>query len=107
MQIVSGITAFIFIGAYNTFGNFAPFYQIGAAALLDGATKRVQLLPMLIFNYFFNTIYITIGFFEAFWDRITGRSTKWIKTKRFRNKNGETILHAKNLRDSSNRVGKD
>lgn len=106
MQIVAGITAFVFIGAYNTFGNFAPFYQIGVAALLDGATKRVQLLPMLIFNYFFNTIYITIGFFEAFWDRLTGRSTKWIKTKRFRNKNGGTPLHTKNLRDSSNRIGK-
>ncbi len=106
MQIVAGVTAFIFIGAYNTFGNFAPFYQIGVAALLDGATKRVQLLPMLIFNYFFNTIYITIGFFEAFLDRLTGRSTKWIKTKRFRNKNGGAPLHTKNFRGSSNRIGK-
>lgn len=106
MQIVAGVTAFIFIGAYNTFGNFAPFYQIGVAALLDGATKRVQLLPMLIFNYFFNTIYITIGFFEAFLDRLTGRSTKWIKTKRFRNKNGGAPLHTKNFRGSSNRIRK-
>jgi cellulose synthase/poly-beta-1,6-N-acetylglucosamine synthase-like glycosyltransferase len=84
MQIIGGALAVIFVGAYNTFGNFAPFYQIGIAALLDGATKRVLLLPMLIFNYFFNTWYITIGFFEAVVDKITGRSATWLKTKRFR-----------------------
>jgi cellulose synthase/poly-beta-1,6-N-acetylglucosamine synthase-like glycosyltransferase len=84
MQIVGGAIAVIFVGAYNTFGNFAPFYQIGIAALLDGATKRVLLLPMLIFNYFFNTWFITIGFFEALVDKITGRRATWVKTKRFR-----------------------
>ena len=52
MQIIAGVFAVIFVGAYNTFGNFAPFYQIGIAALLDGATKRVLLLPMLIFIIF-------------------------------------------------------
>ena len=91
MQIIAGVFAIIFVGAYNTFGNFAPFYQIGIAALLDGATKRVLLLPMLIFNYFFNTWYIAIGFFEAVVDRITGRSATWLKTKRFRKADSEVI----------------
>ena len=91
MEIIAGVFAIIFIGAYNTFGNFAPFYQIGIAALLDGATKRVLLLPMLIFNYFFNTWYIAIGFFEAVVDRITGRSATWLKTKRFRKQDREVI----------------
>jgi len=91
MQIIAGVFAIIFVGAYNTFGNFAPFYQIGIAALLDGATKRVLLLPMLIFNYFFNTWYIAIGFFEAVVDRITGRSATWLKTKRFRKADSKVI----------------
>jgi cellulose synthase/poly-beta-1,6-N-acetylglucosamine synthase-like glycosyltransferase len=91
MQIIAGVFAIIFVGAYNTFGNFAPFYQIGIAALLDGATKRVLLLPMLIFNYFFNTWYIAIGFFEAVVDIVTGRSVKWLKTKRFRKQDSEVI----------------
>jgi cellulose synthase/poly-beta-1,6-N-acetylglucosamine synthase-like glycosyltransferase len=91
MQIIAGVFAILFVGAYNTFGNFAPFYQIGIAALLDGATKRVLLLPMLIFNYFFNTWYITIGFFEAVVDIVTGRSVKWLKTKRFRKQDSEVI----------------
>jgi cellulose synthase/poly-beta-1,6-N-acetylglucosamine synthase-like glycosyltransferase len=91
MQIIAGVFAILFVGAYNTFGNFAPFYQIGIAALLDGATSRVLLLPMLIFNYFFNTWYITIGFFEAVVDIVTGRSVKWLKTKRFRKQDSEII----------------
>jgi len=97
INIFGGIMAFIFVGAYNTFGNFAPFYQIGIAALLDGATDRILLLPMLMFNYFLNTFYISIGFFEAVVDRITGRNTKWTKTQRFRNKNSKAPQHVKNL----------
>jgi cellulose synthase/poly-beta-1,6-N-acetylglucosamine synthase-like glycosyltransferase len=97
MQIIAGISAFIFVGACNTFGNFAPFYQIGIAALLDGATSRVLLLPLLIFNYFFNTYYITIGFFEALVDKITCRNIEWAKTGRFRNKNSEAPQHVKDL----------
>jgi len=84
MDILVGVSAFIFVAAYNTFGNFAPFYQIGIASLLDGGTNRVLLLPMLIFNFFFNSWYIVIGFFEAAIDIVTGRSVKWLKTVRFR-----------------------
>jgi cellulose synthase/poly-beta-1,6-N-acetylglucosamine synthase-like glycosyltransferase len=91
MQIIAGVFAVIFVGAYNTFGNFAPFYQIGIAELLDGATKRVLLLPMLIFNYFFNTWFIAIGFFEAVIDKITGRKAIWLKTKRFRKAGSEAV----------------
>lgn len=84
MDILVGVSAFIFVGAYNTFGNFAPFYQIGIASMLDGGTNRVLLLPMLIFNFFFNGWYIAIGFSEAVVDKVTGRSVKWLKTTRFR-----------------------
>ncbi len=97
MQILAGAAPFLFVGAYNTFGNFAPFYQIGIAALLDGATRRILLLPMLIFNYFFNTFYITVGFFEAIVDRFTGRRTEWTKTARFRTADSEAPQHIKDL----------
>jgi len=105
MQIMAGIIAFVFVGAYNTFGNFAPFYQIGIASLLDGAKSRVLLLPMLLFNYFFNTYFIAIGFFEALVDKVTGRSARWIKTIRFRDKNREAPGHLKDLRRPDGRTG--
>jgi cellulose synthase/poly-beta-1,6-N-acetylglucosamine synthase-like glycosyltransferase len=84
MEILSGVFFLIFLGAYNTFGNFAPFYQIGTACLLDGATHRILLLPYIIFNFFFNMWYIFRGFLDAIVDAITRRKTHWHKTKRFR-----------------------
>ncbi|HTG00540.1 MAG TPA: glycosyltransferase [Nitrospirota bacterium] len=84
MELFSGLLFLIFLGAYNNFGNFAPFYQVGTACLLDGATQRILLLPFLIFNFFFNLWYITRGFFDALIDVVTWRKAKWQKTERFR-----------------------
>jgi cellulose synthase/poly-beta-1,6-N-acetylglucosamine synthase-like glycosyltransferase len=92
MPFIAGIAAFIFVGAYNTFGNFAPFYQVGIASLLDSATSRILLLPFLLFNYFLNTWYISVGFFEAIVDRLTGRTAKWHKTKRYRSDDTDNVL---------------
>ncbi len=84
MEIFSGIFFLIFLGAYNSFGNFAPFYQVGTACLLDGAAQRILLLPYLIFSFFFNMWYISRGFCDACIDMVTWRKTKWHKTERFR-----------------------
>ncbi|SMD01653.1 glycosyltransferase family 2 protein [Sporomusa malonica] len=84
MQIVSGLGFLLFIGAYSTFGNFAPFYQVGTACFLDGTPQRILLLPLLIFNFFFNMWYISKGFADAVIDVITSRKTIWQKTERFR-----------------------
>jgi cellulose synthase/poly-beta-1,6-N-acetylglucosamine synthase-like glycosyltransferase len=84
MELFSSVFFLIFIGAYNNFGNFAPFYQVGTACLLDGAAQRILLLPFLFFNFFFNMWYIAEGFLDACIDTITWRKTKWQKTERFR-----------------------
>ncbi len=84
MEIFSGILFLVFLGAYNNFGNFAPFYQVGTACLLDGAAQRILLLPFLIFSFFFNMWYISKGFLDSCIDLITWRKTKWHKTERFR-----------------------
>ncbi|WP_456392946.1 glycosyltransferase [Persephonella sp.] len=71
-------------GIFSGFGNFAPFYQIGVGAFLDGLYKRVALLPFLFFNFFFNTFYITYGFIEAVAGILGNREIKWHKTERYR-----------------------
>ena len=83
MEIL-GKSFFIFTIAFNTFGNFAPFYEIGLGAILDGATYRIFLLPLLLFNFFFNIWYSSLGFLDALIDIITKRETIWDKTERFR-----------------------
>lgn len=69
--------------AFNAFGNFAPFYQIGAAGLLDGARERIQLLPFLFFAFLFNAWTVTLGIASAIVDIVQRRIPQWEKTVRF------------------------
>ena len=92
MEIFAGIFFLVFIGVYNTFGNFAPFYQVGTACLLDGMRQRILLLPHLIFSFYFYMWYISRGFFDAVLDRVLRRRAKWEKTARFRSEDIEKDL---------------
>ncbi|MDR3348382.1 MAG: glycosyltransferase [Acidaminococcales bacterium] len=86
MEIFAGVFFLVFIGVYNTFGNFAPFYQVGTGCLLDGMKQRTLLIPFLLFNFYFYMWYTSRGFADALLDRITLRRTTWQKTARFRAK---------------------
>jgi len=83
MDILAGWWVLLFIGAYTSFGNFAPFYEIGTGLMLDGVKGEPLLLPLLMFNYYFYMWYISLGFMDAVADTLTGRKVKWAKTKRF------------------------
>jgi cellulose synthase/poly-beta-1,6-N-acetylglucosamine synthase-like glycosyltransferase len=84
MELLWGMLLVPFVVAYNTFGNFAPFFQIGAATLLDGQTYRVRLLPALLFYFLLNLWNINSGFLEAVVDRFRDRHVDWHKTRRGR-----------------------
>ncbi len=86
MDIFSGWWVLLFIGTYCSFGNFAPFYEIGVALMLDGMRGEVFLLPLLLFNFYFYMWAITQGFFDAVWDMLTKRKVTWAKTVRFNKK---------------------
>ena len=87
MNIFSGWWVLLFIGSYCSFGNFAPFYEIGVALTLDGVKGEVFLLPLMLFNFYFYLWAITQGFFDAIWDILTKRKVVWAKTSRFNKKN--------------------
>ena len=84
MQIIESVFVFLFVASYNSFGNFAPFYQIGTASLLDGVSHRIRLLPFLMFYFLLNIWTISSGFFMALLDRLQHRTAEWEKTQRFR-----------------------
>ena len=73
-----------FAVGYNAFGNFAPFYQVGVAGVLDGMRERMFLLPYLFFMFLFNSWAVTLGALDAVVDVAGGRVPTWEKTKRFR-----------------------
>lgn len=85
MDLFAGWWVLLFIGAYSSFGNFAPFYEIGSSLILDGLKREVMLLPLLMFNFYFYMWHISLGFLDAIADLVTKRKVKWAKTKRFVN----------------------
>lgn len=85
IDLFEGIWLLTYIGIFNSFGNFAPFYQIGTGLLLDGVEDDVLLLPLLLLNFYFYMYYISRGFFDAIVDVCTRRTVTWDKTKRFVN----------------------
>jgi cellulose synthase/poly-beta-1,6-N-acetylglucosamine synthase-like glycosyltransferase len=84
MSILNSVLVFLFVATYSAFGNFAPFYQIATASLLDGVTHRIRLLPFLMFYFLLNIWTVTTGFFQAIGDRFFRRRAEWEKTSRFR-----------------------
>ncbi len=83
MDVFAGYWVIFFIGVYSSFGNFAPFFQIGTALIIDGIRGEAYLLPLLMFNFYFYMWNISLGFLDAVADLITHRRVKWVKTIRF------------------------
>jgi cellulose synthase/poly-beta-1,6-N-acetylglucosamine synthase-like glycosyltransferase len=83
MQILESALVFLFVAAYSSFGNFAPFYQIGTAALIDGVSDRLRLLPFMTFYFLLNVLTTTVGFFQALGDHVLRRDVGWAKTEHF------------------------
>ncbi|MGB6865080.1 MAG: glycosyltransferase family 2 protein [Candidatus Aminicenantaceae bacterium] len=90
MQIFESLFLFLLVIAYNTFGNIAPFNQLGIAALIDGSTHRIRLLPLLFFVFLFNLWSSSLGFVNAVFDLLFKREIRWQKTERFRDATGRS-----------------
>lgn len=73
--------AFIIVNAY---GNFAPFFEVGSATLLDGGHRRLWLLPYMAFAFVFNVWAVVGGLKDALLDVAREGTPKWEKTERFR-----------------------
>jgi cellulose synthase/poly-beta-1,6-N-acetylglucosamine synthase-like glycosyltransferase len=84
VQIFESIFIFLAVSGFNLFGNFAPFYQIGTALIIDGFTDRIKLLPFIIFTFLFNLYNCTLGSVDAIIDQFKKREIIWAKTERFR-----------------------
>lgn len=86
MDIFAAWWALWFLSAYNAYGNFAPFYEIGTALIIDGVDRDIRLLPLMIFSFYFYLWYSSLGFIDSIIDIITRRRIKWAKTQRFAKK---------------------
>lgn len=76
--------ALMFVG-YQIFGNQATFFELGIAALLDGMSRRVLLMPCNLFNFFASTSAICKALLRFYTGKVWGTGgPRWYKTRRFR-----------------------
>jgi cellulose synthase/poly-beta-1,6-N-acetylglucosamine synthase-like glycosyltransferase len=84
VQIGGGLTV-LALGAFTTLGNFAAFFEIAAAARLDGSRQRIRLLPLTLFGFTVSLISVS----QAAWQQAQeslfgGAELVWDKTERSR-----------------------
>jgi cellulose synthase/poly-beta-1,6-N-acetylglucosamine synthase-like glycosyltransferase len=73
----------LLVSTFNTVGNFAAFFQIAAAARLDGTRERIRMLPFMFLGFLVSTFAVgRAALSRSSWLR--GRPLTWQKTERHR-----------------------
>ncbi|MGH9646360.1 MAG: glycosyltransferase [Bryobacteraceae bacterium] len=84
MEIGGGVTV-LALGAFTTLGNFAAFYEIAAAARLDGSGNRIRLLPLTLFGFTVSLISVSHAVWQQVGESFFGSAELvWHKTERAR-----------------------
>jgi cellulose synthase/poly-beta-1,6-N-acetylglucosamine synthase-like glycosyltransferase len=77
---------------YSFVGNFAPFFEVGIGAYLDGRTRAQWLIPLLIFTFLYNIPICTKAFIDLLVSKIFGKNCNhWTKTVHSGNGNSYII----------------
>jgi len=80
-QLINALWLFMPLSFYSIIGNFAPFFEIGIGAYLDGRTRIQWLIPLLLFAYLYNVLICTKAFLDLCVAKILRRSqSDWAKT---------------------------
>ena len=69
---------------YGTLGNFAAFFEIVIAVLIDGNRRRLRLLPFNMLGFLVSLFAISGAVWSLLLDRILNREMVWDKTIRYR-----------------------
>jgi cellulose synthase/poly-beta-1,6-N-acetylglucosamine synthase-like glycosyltransferase len=69
---------------YGTLGNFAAFFEIVVAVLIDGNRRRLRLLPFNLLGFFISLFSISQAVWSLMLDALLKREMVWDKTVRYR-----------------------
>jgi len=69
------------IAFYSSVGNFAPFFEVGIGAYLDGRSRTCWIIPLLLLTFMFNMLICTKALIDLCISKITGKKRHaWSKT---------------------------
>lgn len=83
-SLLSQLIPVLALMAYGTLGNFAAFFEIVVAVLIDGNRKRLRLLPFNLLGFFISLFAISGAIWSQIIDSIFKREMVWDKTLRYR-----------------------
>ena len=68
------------VSFYSFVGNFAPFFEVGIGAYLDGRTRIQWLAPLLLLAFLYNIPICTKAFLDVIAAKTFGAKQDWAKT---------------------------
>lgn len=69
------------VSLYSFVGNFAPFFEVGIGAYLDGRKRLHWLAPLLIFAFFYNMLICSKALIDVLVGMAKGKVGNWEKTE--------------------------
>jgi cellulose synthase/poly-beta-1,6-N-acetylglucosamine synthase-like glycosyltransferase len=87
-QVINTFWFFVPVSFYIFVGNFAPFFEVGIGAYLDGRTRIQWLIPLLLFVSLYNIFICTKALLDLFAAKILRKNqSNWAKTRHLGNGN--------------------
>ena len=83
-SLLSQIIPVFALMVYGTLGNFAAFFEIVVAVLIDGHRRRLRLLPFNMLGFLVSLFAISGAIGSLMLDRLFKREMVWDKTIRYR-----------------------
>lgn len=83
-----GLIVILAVTSYSTLGNFAIFFEIAAAARLDGTRARIRLLPLIMPGFLVMLLAVTGDTLRQVVPRFRNRELLWHRTEHRNNYNG-------------------
>lgn len=85
LELLGGTMILFAVMSYSALGNFAAFFEIAAAAYLDGSRERIRLLPLNYCGFLVSIISISRATLnQVIFDSLLHREFSWEKTVRYR-----------------------
>ena len=83
-SLLSQLIPIFALMVYGTLGNFAAFFEIVVAVLVDGNRRRLRLLPFNLLGFFVSLFAISGAIWSLTLDGVLKREMVWDKTIRYR-----------------------
>lgn len=83
-SLLSQLIPIFALMVYGTLGNFAAFFEIVVAVLVDGNRRRLRLLPFNLLGFFVSLFAISGAIWSLALDGFLKREMVWDKTIRYR-----------------------